>query len=105
MPKVTYKGADGVHCVDVDDGSSVMQVAIDNMIPGIDGDCGGQAACATCHVYVEEEWLDKLAPIGAAEDGMLQGVMDRRSNSRLGCQIKMDDALDGLVVHMPDAQY
>lgn len=105
MPKIIYRDGDDDHCVDADVGSSVMQAAVDNMIPRIDGDCGGQSACATCHVYVDDAWIEKIGVIQNAEEGMLNTVVDRRPSSRLACQISIDGSLDGLVVHLPASQH
>lgn len=86
-------------------GKSVMQAALDNGIPGILGDCGGCCSCATCHGYVEPEWLEKLDPRSQTEEFMLEAVPDRQHNSRLCCQIKLSDELDGIVVRLPAEQY
>lgn len=107
MVKVTYIEFDGTeHVVEVDTGASVMEGAVWNSIPGIDGDCGGCAACATCHVYVDPEWIGKT---GVAENdtekSMLAMAEDVTEHSRLGCQIKLSDELDGLVVRMPIGQH
>jgi ferredoxin, 2Fe-2S len=99
VPKVTYVAHDGhTTTVDVPIGSSVMRGAVDNAIPGIDGDCGGQCACATCHVYVDAAWLAKTGARNANEDAMLDFAAGTEANSRLGCQIEMTAALDGLIV-------
>lgn len=87
-------------------GTSVMQAAVDNGIDGIIGECGGSAMCATCHVYVDEAFLHRLPPLNPTEDAMLDSAAsERRANSRLGCQIKLTDDLDGLVVTTPPAQF
>lgn len=106
MPTVNYIAADGSRrSVVADDGASVMHAAVTNGIAGIDADCGGAASCATCHVYVDAEWLDRLPPVGDDEGDMLDcTASERRSNSRLSCQIEMSDALDGLTVHLPETQ-
>lgn len=106
MPTVNYIAANGGRrSVVADDGTSVMHAAVTNGVPGIDADCGGAASCATCHVYVDEEWLDRLPPIGDDEGDMLDcTASERRPNSRLSCQIAMSDALDGLTVHLPESQ-
>lgn len=93
------------HPVTVTPGGTLMEAAIDNAVPGIDADCGGCCSCATCHVFVEEQWLSKLAPMGPNEEAMLSLSADRKSNSRLSCQVPIVDALDGLVVKMPEFQY
>jgi len=105
VPKVTYHHAGEPYCIDVDEGTTLMQAAVDNGIPGIDGDCGGQAACATCHVYVDQAWVERTGSVTPAEDSMLNTVLDRRPNSRLSCQIVMTDELDGLSLDLPDDQF
>lgn len=106
MPKVTYIEHNGtVHEVEVADGYSVMEGAINNAIPGIDGDCGGSCACATCHVYVDPAWLAKTGERSEMEESMLDFAAEVEENSRLGCQIKMSAELDGLIVRMPEAQH
>lgn len=105
MPKVTYIQPDGRRSeVEARLGASVMETAIDNDVEGIVAECGGACSCATCHVYVDPEWLAKLAPPDPQEDGMLDCVLDRRPNSRLSCQIEVREDLDGLVVQVPEAQ-
>lgn len=105
MPKVTYIDADGTErTVDVPANRSVMEGATANLIPGIDADCGGACACATCHVYVDEAWLEKTGAAEAMEESMLDFAADKRPNSRLSCQIKVTAALDGLVVRTPKMQ-
>ena len=83
----------------------VMEGAIKNKIPGIDADCGGACACATCHVYVAKEWIEKLPPKEDSEEDMLDFAFDVKDNSRLSCQITVSDELDGLVVNMPEKQF
>jgi len=105
MPKITYVQPDGSpSVVEADNGSTVMETAIDNDIDGIVAECGGACSCATCHVYVQPEWLDRLPAPDAQEDGMLDCVLDRRPNSRLSCQIEVSDNIDGLVVNVPESQ-
>ncbi len=105
MPKVTYIDAEGTErTVDVPADRSVMEGAVSNMIPGIDADCGGACACATCHVYVDDAWVEKTGKAEAMEESMLDFAADKRPNSRLSCQIKVTDALDGLVVRTPKMQ-
>lgn len=106
MPKVTYVQQDGTaRMIDTARGSSVMHAATSNGVGGIDAECGGACSCATCHIYVDEAWLRRLQPIGADEEGMLEcTASERRPNSRLSCQIRMENELDGLVVHIPEAQ-
>jgi 2Fe-2S ferredoxin len=106
MPKVTFIAHDGArHEVEVAAGTSLMLAAVDNGVPGIDGDCGGQCACATCHVFVGAPWAARLAPPDARESEMLDFTAERRDDSRLACRIPVTDALDGLTVSMPDGQH
>ncbi len=106
MPKVTYIEHDGTrHDVDVPQGLSVMRGAVDNGIPGIDADCGGQCACATCHVFVDPEWFERTGARTEMEDSMLSFAAATQPTSRLSCQIEVTAALDGLVVRLPDAQH
>ena len=105
MAKITYIEFNGAeHVVDVKNGLSVMEGAVKNNIPGIDADCGGACACATCHVYVDEAWREKVGPPSPMEEDMLDFGYDVRPSSRLSCQIKVTDALDGLVVSVPERQ-
>jgi 2Fe-2S ferredoxin len=82
-----------------------MRAAVDNNVPGIDGDCGGECACATCHVYVDPAWLEKTCQRTTSEDELLNFASTAQENSRLACQIRMDDGLDGLRVRMPESQH
>jgi 2Fe-2S ferredoxin len=103
MPKVIYITTDGVHHeVQVENGYSVMEGAIINNIEGIVAECGGACACATCHSYIDEAWLDRLPPMDDMEDSMLDAAYERRPNSRLTCQIEMHPGLDGLIVHVAE---
>jgi len=106
MPKITYRQADGREdVVDVPDGWSLMEAAIQNDIAGIVAECGGGCACATCHVYVDEADLARLPPVGSMEGDMLEcTAAERRPNSRLSCQIRVSAALDGLRVDIPERQ-
>lgn len=106
MPTITYVNADGTHEeLDVAEGTSVMQGAIRNGLDGIVAECGGNAMCATCHVYVEEDQLHLLPPVSDEEDALLDGTAsERRPNSRLSCQIQVTPELDGLVVRLPERQ-
>lgn len=105
MPKVTYISHDGNEQeVDVPEGNTVMEGAIDNMIDGIVAECGGACTCATCHVYVDEAWLDKVGEPGRFEKDLLEMVIDPADNSRLSCQIEVTGELDGLVVRLPKFQ-
>lgn len=106
MPKVHFITHDGTHhTVDVPAGTSLMRAAIDNGVPGIDGDCGGQCACATCHVYIEPPWSARTGARTSVENDMLNFSAGLRDASRLACQITMSDALDGIDVHMPEGQH
>ncbi len=106
MAKITYVESNGKeHVVEVADGLSVMEGAVKNLVPGIDADCGGACACATCHVYVDEKWLPKMPVKQDMEQTMLDFANDVHENSRLSCQIKVSAALDGLVVRMPKSQH
>ena len=106
MAKITYIEHDGTeHALDVKNGLSVMEGAVKNNVPGIDADCGGACACATCHVYVDEAWIDKVGTKSAMEESMLDFAENVQDNSRLSCQIKVSDELDGLVVRMPESQH
>jgi 2Fe-2S ferredoxin len=106
MPKVTFMGfKGGAHTVEVPEGTTLMRAATDNGVPGIDGDCGGNCACATCHVYVDPEWADRVGARTASEQDMLNLVAELRDNSRLACQISLTDELNGLVVRLPEAQH
>ena len=91
--------------VEVENGATVMEAAIRNAIPGIEAECGGACACATCHVYVDAAWADKTGAKSAMEESMLDFAENVEANSRLSCQIKVTDALDGLVVRMPESQH
>ena len=106
MAKITYIEHDGKeHTLEVADGTTLMEAAVKASVPGIDGDCGGACACATCHVYVEEGWFEKLAPMDELERDMLDFAFDVQPNSRLSCQIKVEPSLAGLVVKTPARQY
>ena len=105
MAKITYIEHNGKsHVVEVANGLSVMEGAVQNDIPGIDADCGGSCACATCHVYVDEKWFNKLSKKDSAEEDMLDMAYEPNKFSRLSCQITVSDELDGLVVKMPSKQ-
>jgi ferredoxin, 2Fe-2S len=107
MPKITFISAEGVvHAVEAPEGASVMEAAVQNMVPGIDADCGGQCACATCHVYVDDAWFARTGgPQSDTERQMLDLTDNRQDNSRLACQIKITGELDGLVLRTPAAQH
>ena len=105
MSKITYITHDNkTHTIDVQNGLTVMEGAIQNDIPGIDADCGGGMACATCHVYVNDNWSDKLPKKEDGEEDMLDMAFEPRSNSRLSCQIQVSPEIDGLEVHLPAKQ-
>ncbi|MFL6879535.1 2Fe-2S iron-sulfur cluster-binding protein [Pseudomonas marginalis] len=105
MPKISFIEHNGtVHTVDAQVGQSLMQAAIDNLIPGILGDCGGYANCATCHCYVATPWDEQLLGPDATEEGMLACAIDPKPNSRLSCQIIMTEELGGLTVELPASQ-
>jgi 2Fe-2S ferredoxin len=106
MAKITYIEHDGgEHSIEVKPGLSVMEGAVKNNVPGIDADCGGACACATCHVYVDEAWLAKIGERTAMEESMLDFADNVEANSRLSCQIKVTAELDGLIVRMPESQH
>ena len=105
MAKVTYiENSGNSHTIEIANGLSVMEGAVQNDIPGIDADCGGGMACATCHVYVKEEWLDKLSKKEDGEEDMLDMAFEKKKNSRLSCQLIVTDDLNGLVVNIPTKQ-
>jgi 2Fe-2S ferredoxin len=105
MAKITYIAPDGRHFdVDAPNGSTVMENAIRNGVPGIEAECGGACACATCHVYVDEAWAGTVGAPEAMEEDMLDFAYDVRPTSRLSCQIRVRDELDGLVVQVPERQ-
>ena len=106
MPKITYIAHDDVaREIEVAVGLTVMEGAVKNMVPGIDADCGGACACSTCHVYVDPKWVEKVGKPADVEEDMLDFAFDVRENSRLACQIKVTDALDGLIVRTPEKQF
>jgi 2Fe-2S ferredoxin len=106
MPKITFIQFDGTETsIDAEIGNTVMNTALDNLIPGIDADCGGECSCATCHVLVDESWMEKVGQPSDAEESMLDLNPDRATNSRLSCQINVSDDLDGLIVNLPEFQY
>jgi ferredoxin, 2Fe-2S len=106
MPKITYISTAGdEQTIDVSVGMTVMRAAIANNIPGIDADCGGSCACATCHVYVDPAWADRVKPPEPTEADMLDFVLDRQPTSRLSCQLEVTADLDGLIVRTPASQH
>ena len=105
MAKINFVDHNGeTRTVDVENGATVMEAAIRNAIPGIEAECGGACACATCHVYVDEQWTEVVGPPEAMEEDMLDFAFDVRPTSRLSCQIRMKAAYDGLTVHVPERQ-
>jgi 2Fe-2S ferredoxin len=105
MPKITlieYSGQD--HIIDAEIGKSLMQNALDNLVPGIDADCGGACACGTCHCFVQDEWGEVTGEVDAMEEAMLGMRPDRAENSRLSCQIEVTENMDGMVVRLPEFQ-
>ena len=105
MPKITFIDVGGAtRTVEAPAGWSVMEAAVKNNVPGIEAECGGACACATCHVYVDDAWTDRVGPAEAMETDMLDFASDLRSNSRLSCQIRVKPELDGLVVRTPERQ-
>jgi len=105
MPKITYKDKSGnSKTLEVEKGLTVMEGAIQNNVPGIDADCGGSMACATCHVYVEEKWLSKLPKAEEGEIDMIDMAFEPKKNSRLSCQLIVTDEMDGLEVTTPEKQ-
>ena len=106
MPKITYTQPDGTEqTIDAKVGVTVMEAAKLNLIDGIEAECGGACACATCHVYVAEAWMAKTGSVSEMEEDMLDFAFDVRETSRLSCQIKVSEELDGLVVTVPEKQF
>lgn len=106
MPKIVYVEHNGTeHEVEVPIGTSIMQGAVNHLIPGIEGDCGGLCACGTCHVYVPEQWVDACEPAEELEQGMLEFAFDVEESSRLSCQIFVTEQMEGMTVRMPPRQY
>ena len=105
MAKITFIEHDGTpHDVEAS-GGSVMNAALDNLVPGIDADCGGECSCATCHVMIDPAWMEKVGQPGDTEESMLDLNPERQDNSRLSCQIPVTEELDGLVVNLPEFQF
>ena len=105
MARITYIEHNGKsHTINVENGLTVMEGAVQNDIPGIDADCGGSMSCATCHVYVKEDWFNKVPSKQEGEDDMLDQAFEPKTNSRLSCQLIVSDELDGLVVNLPEKQ-
>jgi 2Fe-2S ferredoxin len=106
MPKITFiEHNDTEHVVEADVGRSVMQAAVDNFVPGIVADCGGSCSCATCHAFVDSRWLAKIPEAASNEESLLEGLLDRQTDSRLTCQIRITPSLDGLVLRLPKSQF
>lgn len=106
MPKITYVQFDGTrHDIDVEVGWNLMEGAVKNGVAGIDGDCGGCCACATCHVFIPADWALATGIRTEEEEDMLEFAENVEPNSRLACQINVDESLDGLVVHLPESQH
>lgn len=106
MPKIIFVQADGTrHEIEGQNDQSIMEVAVQNNVPGIVAECTGACSCATCHVYVDDAWKDKTGTASEMEEDMLDFAVDVQGNSRLSCQIKVSDELDGLVIHVPSTQY
>lgn len=105
MPKITYISPEGTrYDVDAEVGTTVMENAVKNLVPGIEAECGGACSCATCHVYVDEAWVEATGQPAPMEEDMLDFAADPRATSRLSCQIKVSEELDGLIVHLPARQ-
>ena len=106
MPKIVFIEANGrEHVVDAKSGETVMQAATGNMVPGILADCGGSCTCATCHAYIDERWMAKVPAADADEQSMLEGALDVFPNSRLTCQVKITEELEGAIFRLPASQY
>ena len=106
MVKITFIEFDKTeHTIDADQGMSLMEVALQNGVPGIDADCGGACACATCHVYVDKSWVEKTGEAEQMEQDMLDFAFDVTEQSRLSCQVKVTDDLDGIIINLPEKQF
>ena len=105
MAKIIYIENNGKsHSVEVAEGLTVMEGAVQNNIPSIDADCGGGMACATCHVYIKDDWFDRINKKSEGEDDMIDQAYEPKKNSRLSCQIQVGPEIDGLEVHLPEKQ-
>lgn len=105
MGKIIFIEHDNTeHAVNFEAGITLMQVAVDNAIPGIDGDCGGECACGTCHMIIPDEWFDKTGAISETEEQMLSMTPERSRTSRLGCQVEATENMDGMTVRLPEFQ-
>ena len=106
MVKITFIEFDKTeHTIDADEGMSLMEVALQNGVPGIDADSGGACACATCHVYVDKSWVEKTGEAEQMEQDMLDFAFDVTEQSRLSCQVKVTDDLDGIIINLPEKQF
>jgi ferredoxin, 2Fe-2S len=106
MAKITFTQPDGTQqVVAADTGMTVMEAARRDLVPGIEAECGGACACATCHVYIDDAWRETVGPPSEMEEDMLDFAFEVRPSSRLSCQIKVTDALDGLIVSVPEKQF
>lgn len=106
MPIINYIDASGKkYSVEAEAGQTLMEVAIKHLVPGIVAECTGACSCATCHVYVDDEWREKAGKASGMEEDMLDFAVDVRDNSRLSCQIKITDEMDGMTVHVPERQH
>ena len=106
MVKITFIEFDKTeHTIDADEGMSLMEVALQNGVPGIDADCGGACACATCHVYIDKSWVEKTGEAEQMEQDMLDFAFDVTEQSRLSCQVKVTDDLDGIIINLPEKQF
>ena len=106
MPKITFVESNGTHhSIEIPNGNSLMQGAIDNVVPGIEGDCGGLCACATCHVYIKADWQAHCQEAEELEKNILDFAFEVNEDSRLACQIEVSNDLDGMQVHLPKRQY
>lgn len=105
MAKITYITHDGnEHSIDADNGTTVMENAVRNSIPGIEAECGGACACATCHIYIDKDWVDVVGKPEAIEEDMLDFAYEMKPESRLSCQVTVSDKLDGLIIRIPEKQ-
>ena len=104
MRTITFVEHNNRHIVELEEETTLMQIAVNNAIPGIDGDCGGECACGTCHMMLPEDWFDKTGTITDTEEQMLSMTPERAKTSRLGCQIIATDAMDGMTVRLPEFQ-
>lgn len=105
MGNITFIEHDGTeHTAEIEEGRSLMQAALDNGVPGIDADCGGSCACGTCHVIVDRNWIEKTGAISVTEEQMLDLTPEKEETSRLACQVSLSEAMDGMVVRLPEFQ-